>query len=38
MKSALRHLETMVAPSRESWRSYLVEADNDRECRARDRK
>jgi hypothetical protein len=31
MSSALRHLEAMVALSRESWKSYLAETDDDHE-------
>ena len=31
MGSALKHLEAMVALSRESWKSYLAEADDDHE-------
>jgi hypothetical protein len=31
MESALRHLEAMVALSRESWKSYVAETDDDHE-------
>ena len=31
MGSALKHLEAMVALSRESWKSYLAETDDDHE-------
>jgi hypothetical protein len=31
MESALTHLESMVELSRESWKSYLAETDNDHE-------
>jgi hypothetical protein len=31
MKSALKHLEAMIELSRESWKSYLAEIDNDHE-------
>ena len=31
MASALKHLEAMVALSRESWKSYLAETDDDHE-------
>ena len=31
MDSALRHLQAMVAMSRQSWQNILAEQDNDRE-------
>ncbi len=31
MESALKHLEAMITLSRESWKSYLAETDNDHE-------
>ena len=31
MRSALKHLDAMVALSRESWKSYLAETDDDHE-------
>ncbi|MDB5352438.1 MAG: hypothetical protein JWN86_3685 [Planctomycetota bacterium] len=31
MESALKHMETMIALSRESWKAYLAETDNDHE-------
>ena len=31
MKAALAHLESMIALSRESWKSILAETDNDHE-------
>ncbi|SIO24346.1 hypothetical protein SAMN05444166_3205 [Singulisphaera sp. GP187] len=31
MESALKHLETMITLSRESWRAYLAETDDDHE-------
>ncbi|WP_406694009.1 hypothetical protein V5E97_23490 [Singulisphaera sp. Ch08] len=31
MEAALKHLETMITLSRESWRAYLAETDDDHE-------